>query len=527
MPAASAPISGRAEYSRSARTPPTVLGPMSALVGVFAWQWWHSPDGRADPDMVLAALLVATTIACFQALRCGATWDELQQAAGQKLATVFPILLILLSIGILIGTWVASGTIPLMIWLGLTLVDPQYFVVTAFAATASMSLCTGTSWGSSATMGVALMAAARALDVPLDACAGAVISGAYFGDKLSPISDSTNICAIGARVSLSDHIRGMLATSIPAMLCACLVYLWVDSELSMARHTADSSRLLEDIADTFAPSPWALVPIAAVALGIVRRWPPAPAMLAASTAACGVAHFTYDIDLAEAIAAGISGFRVSMVPASTGDVALNTLTIQILERGGMWSMAPTIPIIIVAFTLAGALHVSGALTRTLHGLVRLVHNALGLIAATLTAGATMIALTSHGGVSALVVGELFQSSFAHRRLAPTNLSRCLEESITVVEPLLPWTVSAVYMASTLQVSCASYAGWAIFCWASPLFSLALALIDHWSGRGLSRVHGHGDERFEPGSRNPQMSVSPSQPTPQITAQPTSPANSQP
>ena len=161
-------------------------------------------------ELLVIVMLTAAAVAGFIAKTKGASWNDVQHSTGEKLASVLPAILILLTIGMLIGTWVFSGTIPTLIYYGLKLVNPQYMVLTAFLVTAVMSICTGTSWGSAGTVGVALMGMAMAIDAPLAATAGAVVSGAYFGDKLSPLSDSTNICAIGANANLYDHIRNML-----------------------------------------------------------------------------------------------------------------------------------------------------------------------------------------------------------------------------------------------------------------------------------------------------------------------------
>jgi len=166
-------------------------------------------------QLLVLVILAAATVAGIVALRHGSTWDDIQRATGERFASVLPVILILLAIGMLIGTWVVSGTIPLIVYWGIQLVRPDLLVLTAFIATATMSLCTGTSWGSAGTVGVALMGMAGALHAPLHIVAGAVVSGAYFGDKMSPLSDSTNICAMAAGVPLYRSIRHLLYTAIP------------------------------------------------------------------------------------------------------------------------------------------------------------------------------------------------------------------------------------------------------------------------------------------------------------------------
>ena len=186
-------------------------------------------------ELLVLVMLGAATVASVIAVRVGRTWDDIQRSTGEKLADVLPAVLILLAIGMLIGTWVLSGTIPLLVYYGLRLVNPAYLILTAFLATAVMSLCTGTSWGSAGTIGVALMGMGIAIGTPPGPLAGAVVSGAYFGDKLSPLSDSTNISAIGAGADLYAHIRHMLYTAVPSFLIATVLYTlaarWLSSQV--------------------------------------------------------------------------------------------------------------------------------------------------------------------------------------------------------------------------------------------------------------------------------------------------------
>ncbi len=428
-------------------------------------------------------------------MRQGAGWEAVQRAAGDKLAAVLPVVLILLAIGMLIGTWVLSGTIPLLVSWGIRLVNPGYFVLTAFLVTAAMSLCTGTSWGSAGTLGVALMGAAAALDAPLAATAGAVVSGAYFGDKMSPLSDSTNICALGAGAELYAHIRHMLYTAVPSFLLATAVYAVAGrrSGAALGRATASlppaAERLLGELDAAFRLDAWALLPLLLVLAGVALRRPPALVLAASALLAATLGVVVQGFGVEQGVASAISGFDVSMTlerfatPAS----APSELFVTLVGRGGLYSMANTLIVIVCAFLLAAGLEVSGALARILDALLSGVRSVFGLIAATMAAGATMISLTSHGGVTALVVGGMFQQAFRERRLAPENLSRSLEDSVTIVEPLLPWTVSAIFMATTLGVPTIEYAPWAVFCFGGPVFSLAYAASFERTGVGIRRI----------------------------------------
>jgi Na+:H+ antiporter, NhaC family len=439
-------------------------------------------------ELLVAVLLASAASAGLIAARHGATWADIQRSTGDKIGAVLPALLILLAIGMLIATWVLAGTIPFLVYWGVRVVSPEYLLVTAFLATATMSLATGTSWGSAGTIGVALMGMAAALDAPLAATAGAVVSGAYFGDKLSPLSDSTNICAIGADAPLYTHIRHMLYTALPSFIIALAVYTFA---ARLAPITGDgmpeSARVLLAELDAVFSLHWlTLLPPAIVVWSIVRRVPPALAITASSVVAIAIGVLLQDFGFADGVSAAVSGFDVQMVVAAgTPPHELSAAFTTLVQRGGLYSMATTLVVVIAAFLLAAGMDVSGALNLIIARMLAAVRSVFGLISATMAAGATMIALTSHGGVTALVIGGLFQNAYRERGLAPQNLSRSLEDSVTITEPLMPWTVSAVFMATTLGVPTLHYAPWAVFCYGGPAFSLLIAGAWRHSGLGIA------------------------------------------
>lgn len=459
------------------------LLPMAVLLGGFAFgSIWL----EAGTPLLVVVMLIAGTVAAFQARRRGHDWDALQRCTGEKVASVLPAILILLGIGLLIGTWILSGTIPLMVYYGLQLIDPTYFVPTAFLATAAMSLVTGTSWGSAGTLGVALMGMAGALDAPLAATAGAVLSGAYFGDKMSPLSDSTNICAIAADTDLYAHIRHMVYTAGPSFIACCLVYFVLGSTPDAAGELPEkATRLLGEIDRTFKARWWALLPPIVIAWGVFRRLPAAPVMGLSSIAAMLVGVVAQGFSLQDAVGSAVGGFRTSMATSLGHDPASYGAELgRLLDRGGMTSMTPTLLVILAAFLFAAGLELSGALDTLLQSLLAGVRGPSGLIVATMVAGALMISLTSHGGVTALIIGGLFQKAYGRQGMDRVNLSRSLEDSITITEPLMPWTVSALFMAGILGVPTAEYAPWAVFLYAGPVFSLFWAAVYPFTGWGL-------------------------------------------
>ncbi len=439
-----------------------------------------------DNALLIASMLLAATVGGLIAVRVGGTWDEIQRAMGARLTDALPVVLILLAIGLLIGSWMLSGTIPLLVVIGIELVDPQYMVLTAFLVTSIMSVASGTSWGSAGTLGVALMGTAAATGAPLAATAGAVVSGAYLGDKISPLSDSTNICALGAGADLYRHIRHLLWTSVPSGLLALAVYAFVGSRLDSDPTAGAGATLDAELRGIFALGWWPLLPVLVVIIGVALRKPPTLTLVASAVAALVIGTTVQPFDVGHAIGAAVNGFDLGMLPTTAGGV-LSTEATNLLVRGGILSMAPLIVLLLAAFLMAGTLTVSGAFDTLLQALVGSVRSTYGLIMATLTAGITLIAATSQGTVVALVVGDLFRDAYKRHRLAPENLSRSLEDSVTIVEPLLPWTVSAIYMATTLGVPTLSYLPWAVFCYGGPFFSALIAFTYARTGRGIRHL----------------------------------------
>ncbi len=437
-------------------------------------------------ELLVVVLLCAATAAGLVARRRGHGWDAIQAAMGARIAEVMPALLILLAIGLLIATWVLSGTIPYMVYWGVRLISPRFLLLTAFLATAGMSLFTGTSWGSAGTIGVALVGTAAALDAPLAATAGAVVSGAYFGDKMSPLSDTTNIAAIGAGAELFAHIRHMLWTAGPSFVACLLVYgLAPAAGPTPGAAPADTGPFLAHLDAVFVLHPVALVPPIVVVWGIARRTPAALAIASASAVALAIGIGLQGFEAQDALVAAVAGFDPDMIrPLGIDPTGLDPRLLALVERGGLFSMGTTLVIVFAAFLLAAAMEVYGALDRLIAALLSAVRGVFGLIAATMAAGASMIALTSHGGVTALVVGGLFQPAYDDQGLARVNLSRSLEDSVTITEPLMPWTVSAVFMASTLGVATTAYLPWAVFNYGGPLLSLLIAALFGRTGLGI-------------------------------------------
>ncbi len=406
-------------------------------------------------------LLAAAAVAGAVAKRLGYDWRAMETGVVEALAKAMPAILVLITVGALIGTWIAAGTIPMLIYYGLEIISPRFFLVTACIICSLISVFTGTSWGTAGTVGVALIGVAGGLGIPLGAAAGAVVSGAYFGDKLSPFSDTTNLAPVVAGANLFDHIRWMLWTTLPAWLLGLGVYLIVG--LGAGAGTAPEIEPLQRaLADAFTFHPLLLTPLLIILWFAITKRPTIPGILLASAMAVVLAFFYQGTPFAEGLAAAVSGF----VP-DTGSEQVDSL----LARGGMLAMMDVTLVVLCAFGFAGIMKHCGLLGRVLDAILSVVKGLFGLVASTVATGIVTAVVTGSSYLSIIVPGELFKDAFKDRGLAAKNLSRTTEDSGTVVVPLVPWSAAGVFMASTLGVETLSYLPWAVMNYTGFLFAL--------------------------------------------------------
>jgi NhaC family Na+:H+ antiporter len=407
-------------------------------------------------------LIAAAAVAGLVAIRLGYTWEELQSGIIEGIAKALPAVLILVCVGALISTWIAAGTIPLLLRLGLHTISPRFFLVTACVLCSFVSLFTGTSWGTVGTMGIALIGVAAGLGVPLGAAAGAIVAGAYFGDKLSPFSDTTNLAPVAAQSNLFDHIRHMLWTTAPAWTLGLLVYLAVGLKAEPAASPERVAAILDTLGEAFVMSPWVLLPLPVVFYFAVRKRPTVPGILLASALAGVIAIIFQGESINDVAEAAVSGYV-----ADTGDPAVDGL----LSRGGMGPMMEVTLIVFAAFSFAGIANRAGLLDVALGHLMRLTRTTGQLVAATVGSTIFTALITGSSYLTILLPGELFAPAYRKRELAAKNLSRTLEDSGTVVVPLIPWSAAGVFMAATLDVPTLSYLPWAVMNYTGFLFAI--------------------------------------------------------
>lgn len=409
-------------------------------------------------------LIAAAAVAGFIALRLGYNYKEIEAGIIASMMKGMPAMLIVIVVGALIGSWIAAGTIPMLIYYGLDLISPQFFLLTACLVSSVVSLVTGTSYGTVGTIGVAFIGIAGGLGIALDQAAGAIVAGAYFGDKLSPFSDTTNLAPIAARANLFDHIRHMLWTTTPAWLLGMAVYFFigVSSGQDQAMTVARAEEIQRILKDSFEFHWLLLIPPVITLTAAVRKKPVIPGMLLASAIAALLAIFIQHLDMATSVASMVNGFV-----AETGDPMVDKL----LSRGGMVSMMHVTLIAFCAFAFGGIVQKAGMLDVLLNRLLR-VANTVGRIVASTVASCIAVALmTGSSFLSILIPGELFAPAYRKFNIAAKNLSRTTEDSGTVIVPLVPWSIAGVFMAGTLGVDTLDYAKWAIMCYTGFLFAL--------------------------------------------------------
>ncbi|MGP1613435.1 MAG: Na+/H+ antiporter NhaC [Catonella sp.] len=435
-------------------------------------------DLPAEPLMILAAI-----ISGIEAIVLGYSYDEIIGEISAKITKIWGALLILVVVGFMIGSLMAGGTIPMLIYYGLKVISPKYLALAAFIIAALVSVLTGTSWGSAGTIGVAFMGVAIGMNANLALVAGAVVSGAYFGDKLSPLSDTTNLSSAVCGVDLYEHVYNQLWTTGASAIVAVIFYFVMGQlgNLGSAKVPEMVGIMTSNLDKMFNWNILLLLPIIIVLAGSITKKPTIPVMLVASAFALINAKVFQHVNLSDIVNATINGFNVSMVGFEAESVPKEL--IRLLHRGGMMAMMNTLLIAICAISFAGTMTVTGALTVLVDGLLSKVTSVFKLVASTIVTCLITTGVTSNGQVSILMPGEAFKEAYIKKGLHPKVLSRTLEDSVTCTECLIPWTAAGAYMASTLGVATLSYLPFAILNYLGIIFALIWAA----TGIGITKL----------------------------------------
>ncbi|HFZ5416017.1 TPA: Na+/H+ antiporter NhaC [Staphylococcus aureus] len=428
--------------------------------------------------LIQVLLIIASAYATWIAKRVGLTWQDLEKGIAERLNTAMPAILIILAVGIIVGSWMFSGTVPALIYYGLDLLNPSYFLISAFFISAVTSVATGTAWGSASTAGIALISIGNQLGIPPGMAAGAIIAGAVFGDKMSPLSDTTNLAALVTKVNIFKHIHSMMWTTIPASIIGLLV--WFIAGFQFKGHSNDKQiqTLLSELAQIYQINIWVWVPLIVIIVCLLFKMATVPAMLISSFSAIIVGTFNHHFKMTDGFKATFSGFNDSMIHQSHISSGVKSL----LEQGGMMSMTQILVTIFCGYAFAGIVEKAGCLEVLLTTISKGIHSVGSLICITVIC---CIALVFAAGVASIViimVGVLMKDLFEKYQVSRSVLSRTLEDSSTMVLPLIPWGTSGIYYTNQLHVSVGEF-----FIWTVPCYLCAIiAIIYGFTGIGIKK-----------------------------------------
>lgn len=455
------------------------LIPVIALVIMLFYNVFYAFGNDALDGSNQFILLMGAAVAAVVGFVHHVKFDQMIGEVAQNIKSTAGAILILLMVGALAGTWLVSGIIPTMIYYGLQILNPTIFLVSTVLICCIVSVATGSSWTTSATVGIALIGIAEALHIPLGMTAGAIISGAYFGDKLSPLSDTTNLAPAMAGTDLFTHIRYMLYTTVPTLIVTLVVFVILGFNLDVSGQ-ADTTLLIESLQNSINISPWLfLIPLVVIFL-IIKKTSPLIALFIGTLLGALAAVF-FQTNLVAFLGGGeVLNFHTGYKGVMNAITVASTIPTDnpalegLFSSGGMAGMLNTIWLILCAMVFGGVMDAIGALTAISKALLKLFHTTFGLFASTV-ASCLALNLTASDQYLALVIpGKMYAQAFRDKNLAPENLSRTLEDSGTVTSALIPWNTCGAYHSGVLGVPTIAYAGYAVFNWLSPFMTLIFA-----------------------------------------------------
>jgi NhaC family Na+:H+ antiporter len=469
--------------------------PIIVLMALLALNvLYFGADSSYGPNQI--ALLAAAGVAGIIGLRFGRNYEHFYTGIIDGIQSAMGAVIILLLIGSLAGTWLISGVVPAMIYYGLEILNPSIFLAASCVICAIVSLATGSSWSTIATVGIALIAIGQILGIDIGWSAGAIISGAYFGDKMSPLSDTTNLAPAIAGTDLFTHIKHMLWTTVPSISIALIVFLIVGF-VQGGEGDADKVLALQGIiSEKFNINGWLfLVPIGVISL-IIKKVPTIPALFIGAILG-GVFAIIFQPDVIDSIAGETANYASASYKAILHAMALDTTDFfaaenarindlfevdeanrsNLLKAGGMVGMLNTVWLIICALTFGGAMQAGGFLKRITRAILSAVNSTGSLIASTAGASVFFNLTASDQYIAIVVPGKMFKDAYKERGLAPENLSRVLEDSGTVTSVLIPWNTCGVAQSGVLGVATGTYWIYCIFNLISPLMTIAYGIFD--------------------------------------------------
>jgi len=453
------------------------LIPVVALVLMLALSvYLFGNNSSSGPNQIV--LTLGAAIAAIVAIRLGFHWGELQKAIVAGISTAMVAILILLSVGGLIGTWLMAGTVPSLIYYGLDLLSPQWFYAASCLICSIAALATGSSWTVAGTLGVALIGVSMGLGLSPAIAAGAIISGAYFGDKMSPLSDTTNLAPAVVETDIFSHIRHMAWTTGPSFTMALMLYSLVGmgTDVTGDAHALDQLKLTLD--DNFNISVVAMLPLVAVFYMAYKKVPPLPTILFGALLGGVLAVFLQPegvLALADSpeLPTGLAMTKGVWLALSTGYVSATGVAAvdELLTRGGMESMLVTIWLILSALSFGAVLEHTGMLERLIEAAIRRAKSTGALVTTVVFSCIGINVVAADQYISIVLPGKMYRAEFKRRNLDPKNLSRIIEDSGTLTSPLVPWNTCGAYMSATLGVATMSYLPFAFLNLINPLVSI--------------------------------------------------------
>lgn len=457
------------------------LFPVIALVAMLAYNVYVFGDDALSGSNQFV-LLLGAAVAAFVGFRNKVSYKMMIAEVAENVKATVGAILILLMVGALAGTWLISGVIPAMIYYGLQVLNPTIFLAACLIICAVISIATGSSWTTSATVGIALVGIGEALGVSLGMTAGAVLSGAYFGDKMSPMSDTTNLAPAMAGTDLFTHIKYMAYTTVPTIIITLIIFIILGFTQSSTGE-ADTNLLLADINKAFNITPWLfLVPVMVVFL-IVKKTPPLVALLGGT-----ILGAVFALIFQPEVVAQIAGVEtldfnsaykgvLQAITVKTSVATENVALADLFTAGGMTKMLGTIWLILCAMVFGGIMDAIGALARISSFMLNMFDSIFGLFASTVFTCIGLNFTASDQYLAIVVPGKMYAKAYKDKGLAPENLSRTLEDSGTVTSVLIPWNTCGAYHSGVLGVSVFDYAIYAIFNWLSPFMTLLFAALN--------------------------------------------------
>lgn len=455
--------------------------PVAVLISLLSLSvYFFADDSSYGANQI--ALLAATAIAAFIGIfKLGEDWSTIEQAIIKGISHSMIAILILLVVGSLIGSWMLSGTVQTMIYYGLQLISADWFYAAACIVCGISAISIGSSWTVAGTLGVAFMGMSQAMQLNPAITAGAVVSGAYFGDKLSPLSDTTNLASAVTGTELFKHIQNLLWTTVPAFCIAIMGFIMLGDSRELANQSSIDTTM-KGLAEYFDLGLHLLIPVAVVFFLAWRRVPALPTIAAGAVLGCifagafqaqAIAAFITAPELS-AIERTIQAVWVSLFDGYTSDTGNEALD-SLLSRGGMSSMLNTVWLILCAMAFGSVMEHLGLLQRILQGILSRVRSVTGLIVSTVFTCIGCNVLTADQYIGIVLPGRMFKLEYARHGLASENLSRTLEDSATLTSPLIPWNTCGAYMAATLGVATFSYLPYAFFNVLGPILCIGFAI----------------------------------------------------